>query len=85
MSRTDLLLLLGFLLLLGVTVLLVFGNPFALEGAKLQEFVGYIVGILLSAVGLLVVVNQAILRTASSVPPTTHDRNEPTREPAQVP
>ena len=85
MSRTDLLLFLGFFPLLGGVVWVVFGNPFALEGAKLQEFAGYIIGVLLSAVGLLVVANQAMLRTISSGPHVaTHDLTEPTRKPARM-
>lgn len=80
MSRTDIKLFLAFFLLLGCVVWAVYGNPFALEGAKLQEFAGYIIGVLLSAVGLLVVANQAMLRTISSGPHVaTHDINEAAR------
>jgi len=87
-SRTDLLAILGFVLLVAAVTALVFGNPFALEGAKLQEFVGYIVALLLSAVVLLVVANQAILRSFPTPRPTAphdpdgvrvHDHSHPAR------
>lgn len=79
MSRTDLLTILGFVLLVAAVTVLVFGNPFALEGAKLQEFVGYIVGLLLSAVALLVVMNQAILRSFPTPRPTAPNGPNGTR------
>ena len=68
MIRTTISLMIGFLLLLGLVVGLVFGNPLKLEGAKFQEFAGYIMGILLSAVGLLVIMYQSILRAARLEP-----------------
>ena len=82
MIRTNLLLLLGFVLLLGSVVGIVFGNPFKLEGAKLQEFAGYIIGVLLSTVGILVVSIYAVQRTSSSA---FHSFKLPTRESPRLP
>jgi uncharacterized membrane protein len=75
MSRSDLLFIPAFLVLVVAVSWAAFGNPFRLEGSKLQEFVGYILGLLLSAVFLLYVVTRAI--AASSIHGTENSSGNP--------
>ena len=65
MSRNDVLIVPAFLLLVAGVAWAAFGNPFALQGAKLQEFVGYIIGLLLAAVGLLLVTTRVVMTNST--------------------
>ncbi|MBN9122088.1 MAG: hypothetical protein J0I06_23595 [Planctomycetes bacterium] len=62
MTRTDFWFLLVFVGSVVVAVAVAFGNPFRLEGNKLQEFLGYMLGLVLAAASLLAVTNFALFR-----------------------
>lgn len=74
MTRTDFWFILAFLVSVVVAVGVAFGNPLRLEGTKLQEFLGYILGLALTAVVLLAVTNFALFRRSAQndKPDTTH-------------
>jgi hypothetical protein len=74
-SRSELWFIPAFCLLVAGVTWVSFGNPLSLEGTKLQEFVGYIIGLLLAAVGLLLVVTRVV--TTSPTAGTLSRANPP--------
>ncbi len=62
MTRTDLWFVLAFVFSVVAAVAFAFGNPLRLEGTKLQEFLGYIFGLVLAAAVLSTVMNLALFR-----------------------
>jgi len=85
MSRNDWIVGVGFLLLLAGVTGAVYGNPFALEGTKYQEFLGYIVGVVFSAAILTAVASFALLRVdkGSSQTPTATQAPNDARVPSE--
>jgi hypothetical protein len=78
MTRTDFWFLVAFVGSIVVAVAVAFGNPFRLEGNKLQEFLGYIFGLVVAAAVLLTVMNFAIFSR-----PTRNDDRDATRTEAR--
>lgn len=76
MTRTDWLFVLAFAMSVVVAVAVAFGNPLYLEGAKLQEFYGYILSLVLAAAVLFATASLAVLWS-----PTAKDRDATHTEP----
>lgn len=77
MTRTDLWFLLAFLASVVVAVAVAFGNPLRLEGAKLQELLGYLFGLALSAAILFATVSFAVLRRPTRDEPNATHTHRP--------
>jgi hypothetical protein len=77
MTRTDIFFWLAFPLIVVGVGWVSFGNPFTLQGDKLQEFAGYVIGLLLGAVWLFWVVSRVVMASPVSPTPPIPDGREP--------